>query len=124
MSRTRDDTCVEELVPSVGQAGEAPVYAISIRGRVGLLLRSQHLALADGVDRRVRVLAVFRQGSDVDEVDWHFDRLSYVVCDHKEPAVRANLQWSGHVQNRHCLFGTFYACRVVPVQAPISIFHA
>lgn len=50
VSRTRDDTCVHELVPCVRQPRKAPMYAICIRGRVSLLFRGQHLALTDGIN--------------------------------------------------------------------------
>ena len=87
-------------------------------GRVSLLLGSQELSLADGVDGGVRIFSVLRQGSYVDKVYRNFHELCQVGSQHKEPTIRAHRYWHGHVEDWGGFFGTFYAIRVVPIQAP------
>lgn len=55
-----NDTCINELVPRVGQAGQTPVDTIGVGGGVGLLLGGQHLPLPDCVDGGVGVFPVLR----------------------------------------------------------------
>lgn len=50
LSRFCYDTRVEELIPRVGQPRKTPMDTIGIGGRISLLFRCQHFALADGVD--------------------------------------------------------------------------
>lgn len=92
-----NDTCVNELVPGVGQAGQTPVDAIGVGSGVGLLVGGQHFALADGVDGGVGVLPVLGEGGDVDEMDWHFHGLRYVHSDVEQPTVGAHFQRRRHV---------------------------
>ena len=55
--RPGHDLGVEQAVPDVGHAGEAPVDAVGVGARVGLLLRREDRALPDGVHGGVPVLA-------------------------------------------------------------------
>lgn len=63
---------------------------VSKFGGVCLLLGSQHLSLADGVDGGVRIFSVLRHGSYVDKVYRNFDGLRQVGSHHKEPAIGAH----------------------------------
>ena len=85
-----NDTCVNELVPGVGQARQAPMDTIGVGGGVGLLVGGQHFALPYGVDGGVGVLPVLGEGGDVDEMDRHFNCLCYVHRDVEEAAVGAH----------------------------------
>lgn len=61
-----EEECVEELVPCVREAGEAPVAAVNGAGAgVGALRRREVAAVC----RRVRVLPHRRQRRDVEETD-------------------------------------------------------
>lgn len=76
-----NNSCVDKLVPGVGQAGQTPVDAIGVGGGIGLLLGGQHLALTDGVNGGMCVFTVLGEGGDVDEMDGYFYCLCYVHSD-------------------------------------------
>ena len=114
-----NDACVNELIPRVGQARQAPMDAIGVGGGVSLLLRSQHFALTNGINGGMCVFAVLREGGDIEEMDRHFYCLRYVHRDVEQPTVRPHFQRRRHVQYWHCLFCAFYPLWIVPIQAPI-----
>ncbi|BAT03358.1 Os07g0693500 [Oryza sativa Japonica Group] len=88
-----DDVGVEEVVPGVGEAREAPVDAVGVGARVGLLLRGQQLALPQRVHRRVRVLAKLRQRRDVHESHAHPPHRPQHTARHPvQPPVRPDVQ--------------------------------
>jgi hypothetical protein len=100
---------VEHEVPDVGHAGQAPVDAVGVGGRVGLLLGAQHLPLADGVHGGVAVLAPLRHGGDVEEGDGHPRRrpapAGHVPRLVEHVPVHAQPQRAVPVQQRHRLLG-------------------
>lgn len=97
--------------------------AICVRGRVGLLLGSEHLALTDGIDRSVGVFSVLREGGYVKEVNGYLHGPGHICCNHKNPAIRTHLQLGRHVKDRCGLLCTLDAVRVVPVQAPFAFIY-
>nr|CAB3501135.1 unnamed protein product [Digitaria exilis] len=87
------DARVEELVPCVGQAREAPVDAVGVGLWVGLLLRGEELPLPERVHGGVRVLAELRERGDVDEVDGHAaEGGEHLLRPRVEAPVRAHVQ--------------------------------
>lgn len=70
--------CEEYLIPSVGDAGEAPVDAVGVVERVGLLLRRQQMAAGLREDGRVGVDSVVGKLRYVDECHRNFHSLHYL----------------------------------------------
>ena len=107
---------VEDEVPDVRDAGEAPVDAVGVGARVGLLLRRQHLALPDGVHGGVPVLAPLRHGGHVDEGDGHprRRRAGHVGRRVEHVPVRAQPDRPVPVEQRHRLLGAPDPARVPP----------
>jgi hypothetical protein len=114
------DAGVEELVPGVGQAREAPVDAVGVGLGVGLLLRGEQLPLAQRVHRGVRVLAQLRQRGDVDEVDGHpAQRGQHLPRPRVEAPVRAHVQRRAAVaRDRQRLHGALDPALVAPSLRP------
>lgn len=117
-----DDAGVEELVPRVGQARQAPVDAVGVRLGVGLLLRREQLPLPERVHRRVRVLAELRQRRDVHEVHRHApERLEHVLGARVEAPVRAHVQRRAPVGDRQRLHCALDAALVAPCLRPVLL---
>jgi hypothetical protein len=117
--RAGRDARVDELVPGVGQAGQAPVDAVGVGLGVGLLLGREQLALAERVHRGVRVLAQLRQRGDVDEVDGDAaQRREHLLRAGVEAPVRAHVQRRAAVRDRQRLHRALDAARVAPGLRP------
>ena len=71
-SRTGNNTCVKKLVPRIRQTGKTPMDTICICVGIGLLLRRQHFALSDCVNRSVGIFPVFGEFCNVEEVNRNF----------------------------------------------------
>lgn len=123
LSRFCYDTCVEELIPRVGQPGKTPVDTIGIGGRIGLLFRWQHFALTDGVDWGMCIFPEFRESSDVYEVNRYFHWFCHIACNYKKPSVCAYFQWGGRVEDWGGFLSTLYTIWVVPILTPITIAY-
>ncbi|GJN08180.1 hypothetical protein PR202_ga26073 [Eleusine coracana subsp. coracana] len=118
------DARVEELVPRVGQAGQAPVDAVGVGLGVGLLLGREQLPLAERVHGGVRVLAQLRQRGDVDEVDGHpAHRREHLLRAGVEAPVRAHVQRRAAVRDRQRLHRALDAALVAPRLRPARARH-
>jgi len=118
------DAGVEELVPGVGQAREAPVDAVGVRLGVRLLLRGEQLPLPERVHRGVRVLAQLRQRGDVDEVDGDAaQRREHLPRTRVEAPVRAHVQRRAAVRDRQRLHRALDPALVAPRLRP-AVHHS
>jgi len=112
---------VEEVVPGVREAWEAPVDAVGVGLGVGLLLRGEQLPLPQRVHGGVRVLAQLRQARDVHELHRH---AAEVARQHPErhavqPPVRPDVQPSRPVvADRLRLHSTLDPAVVAPRPRP------
>lgn len=52
--------------------------AIGVGGRIGLLFRGEHFALADGMNGGVCIFSVLGEFGDVKEMNWLFHGPCYV----------------------------------------------
>ena len=115
------DVRVEEVVPGVGEAREAPVDAVGVGLGVGLLLRGEQLPLPQRVHRGVRVLADLRQRSYVDEVHRYLlHRPCHALSSREEIPIRAHLQFFRVVDCWLCLGEAFYGIGAAPTFTPRS----
>jgi hypothetical protein len=80
---------VEDLVPRVRHAGEAPVDAVGVRLGVGPLRGGEQLAAGLGVDGDVGVGAVLRELRHVEQRDGHPHPAHHVGHHLHHPPVRA-----------------------------------
>jgi hypothetical protein len=108
---------VEQLVPRVRHAGEAPVRAVGVAPGVGALLgRRLHPLLLVGL--RVRVPAVLGQPRDVDQPDGHPRRGQHLLrCAQHLPA-RAATVGRGGADRRRLVVAVAAALRVVVAPRP------
>lgn len=115
LSRSGHDSCVEELIPRVGQPREAPVDAVCVSRRVRLLLGGQQLPLPYRVHGGVGVLPELRECRDVVEVDGDLHGPGDLGHCSEQPPVRAHLRRSCRVEDGRGLLRAFYSIGVVPI---------
>ena len=119
LRRGRHNVAINEFIPCVRHAGEAPVDAVCELSWVRLLLRRQQLPLTQGVHGGVGILADLRQRSYIDEVHWNLlHRPRHALCGRKEIPVRAHLQFFRVIDCWLCLGEAFYGVRAAPTFTP------
>ena len=111
---------VDEVVPGVGEAREAPVDAVGVGLGVRLLLRGEQLPLAQRVHGGVGVLAQLGEAGDVHEVHGHAVEVArqHPARHAVQPPVRADVEGRRPVHDRLRLHGALDAAVVAPRPRP------
>lgn len=104
-----EELVVEELIPGVLEARQAPMHAVGVAPRVSSLLVRQRVPLLL-VDAGVRVPAILRELCDVEDGDGKL-RLAQDLGDHLHHALLRSRAPVGWVKYRHPL----------PVAVPLAI---
>lgn len=109
--------CKKNLIPSIWNSRQTPMYTIGMVQWIGLLLVGQQFASGLGVNRRVSIHSVLRNLCNVDDGNRNFHSLNYVghhfhyLCVGTSPPVTLFC-------HRLCVVEALNSTLVAPVRTP------
>jgi len=114
--------CKKYLIPSIRDAGEAPVDAVGVVQRVRFLLRRQQPPPGFGVDGGVGVDSVVGEVGYVDERHRNFHSLHH-FRHHTHHSLVRSAPPEFPLPNRLCFVEAFAPVRSPPVYASVQRYH-